>query len=168
MLPTPRWRPTARLLVVDPAHRVLLFRFRNEQGEVSWLTPGGGIHRGESVEAAAVRELGEETGHVIDEASLGPVVATRAGMWRSWRGGRLTFAADTFFLVRVDHAEVSTEGHQEIERTLITGHHWWTVDELRATTEYVSPPGLGDLTAGLLAGGAPARPARLPWRGPAT
>ena len=164
MPPIPHWRPTARLLVVDPLDRVLMFRFTNRDGGSTWITPGGGVHRGESVRAAAVRELAEETGHVVSEASLGPVVATRAGLWRSDSSGRLHFGADTFFLVRVESTEVSTDGQEEYERSLITEHRWWTVDELRSAPDRVSPPGAGDLVAGLLAKGVPARPARLRWR----
>ena len=160
----PRFRPTARLLVLDPLDRLLMFRFDNGRDGVSWLTPGGGIHRGETVEAAAVRELAEETGYLVAEADLGPVVATRGGVWRSDRSGRLVFAADTFFLVRVAHSRVNTDGHEELERSIITGHRWWTMPELRETTEYVSPPGTGDLVAALLRAGAPARPVRLPSR----
>ncbi len=160
----PRFRPTARLLVVDPRKRLLLFRFDNGRDRVSWLTPGGGIHCGETVEAAAVRELAEETGYVVTEASLGPAVATRAGIWRTDRSGRLVFGADTFFLVRVAHSLVNTDGHEELERSIITGLRWWTEDELRATSEHVSPPGVADLMASLLADGVPDRPVRLSWR----
>jgi 8-oxo-dGTP pyrophosphatase MutT (NUDIX family) len=164
MPPVPRWRPTARLLLVDPSDRVLLFRFANQDGGATWITPGGGVHRGETVTAAAVRELAEETGHVLSEAALGPVVATRAGLWRSETSGRLHFGADTFFLVRVGHSEISTDGHEEYERLAITEHRWWSAEELRSTSEQVSPPGIGDLVASLLANGGPARPARLRWR----
>jgi 8-oxo-dGTP pyrophosphatase MutT (NUDIX family) len=160
----PRFRPTARLLVIDPRQRLLLFRFDNGRDAAAWLTPGGGIHRGETIEAAAVRELAEETGYVVAEADLGPVVATRGGIWRADRSGRLVFGADAFFLVRVAHSAVSTDGHEELERSIITGHRWWTVEELRTTGEYLSPPGLADLVASLLAGGVPARPLRLSWR----
>ncbi|HEY6788143.1 MAG TPA: NUDIX domain-containing protein, partial [Trebonia sp.] len=96
MSPTPRWRPTARLFVLDPLDRLLLFRFRGGAGGVSWLTPGGGLHRGETVQAAAVRELAEETGYVVTEDDLGPIVATRGGLWRS-SSGRPVFGADTYF-----------------------------------------------------------------------
>ncbi len=160
----PRFRPTARLLVIDPRERLLLFRFDNGRDRVSWLTPGGGIHRGETVEAAAVRELAEETGYMVTEADLGPAVATRAGIWRTDRSGRLVFGADTFFLVRVAHSAVNTDGHEELERSIITGLRWWTGDELRATREHVSPPGVADLVASLLADGVPHRPFRLSWR----
>jgi 8-oxo-dGTP pyrophosphatase MutT (NUDIX family) len=163
MPPTPRWRPTARLLVFDPRGRLLLFRFARGNGLASWLTPGGGIRPGESVAEAAVRELAEETGHVVTQESLGPVVATRAGLARSWTSDRLIFAADTFFMVRVAHSAVRTDGHEEAERRLISAHHWWTADELGSTGEDISPPGLSELAAGLLAGGGPARPRRLPW-----
>ena len=59
----PRFRPTARLILLDPAGRILLFSATDPRGQV-WFTPGGGVHRGESLDAAAVRELAEETGHV--------------------------------------------------------------------------------------------------------
>jgi 8-oxo-dGTP pyrophosphatase MutT (NUDIX family) len=161
--PTPRWRPTARLFVLDPLDRLLLFRFRGGDGGASWLTPGGGLHRGETVQAAAVRELAEETGYAVTEEGLGPIVATRGGLWRS-SGGRLVFGADTYFLVRVTHPEVSTDGHEELERSLITGHRWWTVTELRETTESISPPNAVDLVVALIADGPPPSPVRLPWR----
>jgi 8-oxo-dGTP pyrophosphatase MutT (NUDIX family) len=159
----PRWRPTARLFVLDPLGRLLLFRFRGGDGRVSWLTPGGALHRDETVQAAAVRELAEETGYVVTEEDLGPVVATRGGLWRSG-SGRLVFGADTFFLIRVTHSEVSTDGHEELERSLITGHRWWTVAELRETTESISPPNAAALVAALIADGHPPHPIRLPWR----
>jgi hypothetical protein len=74
------------------------------------------------------------------------------------------FGADTYFLVRVTHPEVSTAGHQELERSIITGHRWWTIAELRETTEHINPPDTADLVATLAANGPSPRRVRLPWR----
>jgi ADP-ribose pyrophosphatase len=47
--------------------RVLLLRqWRYTVGEQLWEVPAGRIHKGEAVEAAAARELREETGHVAE------------------------------------------------------------------------------------------------------
>jgi 8-oxo-dGTP pyrophosphatase MutT (NUDIX family) len=157
----PRFRPTARLLVLDPDGRVLLFSAAGMNGRV-WFTPGGGVHRGESLEAAAVRELAEETGHVRAEADIGPLVATSAGLWPAGNG--LTFfGADSFFLVRVAGAWVDTAGQEALERSVITGHRWWTTVDLRATSDKIVPNGLADLVDGILRAGLPATPVRLAW-----
>ena len=158
----PLWRPTARLLVLDSLDRLLLFSADDPGGTV-WFTPGGGIHRGETLARAAVRELAEETGYVRAEAGLGPVIATCAGLW-SAADGRLFFGADSFFLVRVTDPVISTGGQEPLERSVITGHRWWTSNELREATEVIVPFGLPGLVARLLSEGIPGRPLRLPWR----
>ena len=151
--------------MLDPLGRVLLFSAADPDGKTWWFTPGGGVRRGETLTAAAVRELSEEIGYVCAEADLGPVVATCAGVWAvPGDDGRRYFAADSFFLLRVPEPVVDTGGQEELERSVITGHRWWTVDELRHAAGEVFPVGLGDLVAKLLADGIPARPVRLSWK----
>ena len=55
-------RPASRILLVDAAGRTLLFRFTVEGRAPFWVTPGGALDPGEPYEAAARRELLEETG----------------------------------------------------------------------------------------------------------
>jgi 8-oxo-dGTP pyrophosphatase MutT (NUDIX family) len=166
MTKTPIFRPTARILVADPEERVLLFSARGEGGSRWWFTPGGGIRAGETPAAAGVRELKEETGYDSTEAGLGPVVATSAGRWWSAEEGKLFLGAHSFFFLRVPHSRLNTDGQEDLERSVITGHRWWTVPELRTTTESIRPAAadLATLLAMLLSGEIPARPVRLPRR----
>lgn len=161
MNPTPVWRPTARILVADPEGRVLLFSAQEPGRQRWWFTPGGGVHRGETVPAAGVRELFEETGYAVTEHALGPVVATSTGLWRSG-GGTLFLGAHSFFFLRVPHATLDVSGQEDLERSMITGHRWWTVDELAAASESVAPRGLAGLMGRLLGDDVPDPPARLP------
>jgi 8-oxo-dGTP diphosphatase len=74
-----RRRASSRLLVLDPAHSLLLFHFSHARGALAgqafWATPGGGLLPGESFADAGVRELLEETGIAV--ASLGDPVYAR-------------------------------------------------------------------------------------------
>lgn len=69
-------RRTARVLLVDDADRVLLFRWPLRDGPAShcWITPGGGVEPGETLHAAAVRELREETGLDVAVGALAGTV----------------------------------------------------------------------------------------------
>jgi 8-oxo-dGTP pyrophosphatase MutT (NUDIX family) len=168
MSETPYQRRSARVLVVDDADRLLLFHYlrdhrRPELGG-DWFTPGGRFEAGEWPAAAAARELHEETGLVVTPEDLGPQVATTSGYADfGWTSGLLRAH---FFFHRTAVKEVDTSGQEEHERRQISGHRWWTLDELSSTTETVYPFGLVPLLTDLLAGRIPEKPVRLPLHHP--
>lgn len=70
-----RERLTARVLLFDVQGRILLLKGRLPNRPMhtsSWFTVGGGVEPGETLEAAALREIAEETG--FSDVELGPVV----------------------------------------------------------------------------------------------
>ena len=161
-----RIRPTARLVVLNHDRRVLLFKVqderplhKNQPGLVNyWCTPGGGVDSGETYEQAAVRELLEETGIVCPE--LGP--------WL-WTGRKILLFPDEdvefqerFFLVDAGRCSVETGGHTDYERLVLAEHRWWSLAEMRKTSETFIPRGLPDLIAPIIAGDIPAKPFLLP------
>ena len=146
-----RPRPSARLLVVDPDGRVLLFRFAFTRGplagRVFWATPGGAIEPGESFEDGARRELAEETGLVI--ADPGPQIARRQFAMRAPEGDPV-LADERYFLLRVDPFTLADAGWTDLEREVMTEHRWWTPQELAAAEEKIYPEDLVEMLAGAL------------------
>jgi 8-oxo-dGTP pyrophosphatase MutT (NUDIX family) len=145
--PEPIERAAARVLLVDRDGRVLLFRGSDStlpEAGSWWITPGGGVEEGESLAQAARREVLEETGQVLP-ADLGPVILTRTAEFR-FEAVRYR-QTESFFRVSATHSEIDYSGWTEIERRTVHTHRWWSVDELRATTETFYPEGLPDLLA---------------------
>ena len=158
-------RRSARVILVDRTDRVLLFSaaapLSNGAPRVIWVVPGGGVECDEGLVAAAARELHEETGlRVPPEQLRGPVALTRGA--KSFQGVDY-WAEEAFFFLRVSEWAVSAAGFTPLERELLTGHRWWSVDELVSTEELVFPRGLAPLLARLLVGDYPRQPVELPW-----
>jgi 8-oxo-dGTP pyrophosphatase MutT (NUDIX family) len=131
----PRVRRAARLIVLDPACRALMFRYDVPGRPPFWVTAGGECEPGESFADAARRELFEETGITADP---GPEIARMTPQFVTVEGEPVQ-ADERFFLVQVAEARVDTAGHTELERALMTQHRWFTLEELESWHEALFP-----------------------------
>lgn len=118
----PIHRDTARVIPVSPRGRVLLLRGHdpNTPTESYWFTIGGQIDPGETARGAAVRELEEEVGIVIDESDLrGPF---HHGEHAYSFGGVAYHSTSAFFTVRLEERRVQPAG---LPGEIITDARWW-------------------------------------------
>ncbi|MCE7798586.1 NUDIX domain-containing protein [Sphingobium sufflavum] len=147
-------RPAARLLVIDPDGRLLMFRFTPQDRPAFWCTPGGAVDPGETFEQAAVRELFEETGMICP---IGPQVAEMAMVFTTLEGVEVD-GEERYFLVRPADCAVRIDGHTELEQRVMQSHRWFTPDELAALDETFYPANLIALWQDQQAGPAVAKP----------
>ena len=148
-------RRTVKLLLVDPDDRLLLVHGRDSaDGAHHWYPVGGGIEDGESHHEAAAREAWEETG--VEELPAGATVWTRETHYD--HAGRSYDVHETWLRHLVAPFEPAPAQLSDLEQESIVGFRWWTADELRATTDSVFPPDLGERFAQLLVDGCPPIP----------
>jgi 8-oxo-dGTP pyrophosphatase MutT (NUDIX family) len=145
-------RNAARVVLVAGERVLLQHGFDPGRPEAGtwWLTPGGGLNDGESVEDGAVREVFEETGLRLSPAQLGPVIATRVASFEFER--RRFRQSESFFAVNVEPFTPQHHGWDEVEQRALLDHRWWTLDELRTTDETVYPSELADVVQAVLDG----------------
>ncbi|ARP72569.1 NUDIX domain-containing protein [Streptomyces pluripotens] len=152
-------RRVARVVLLDPADRILLLRGHepDDPSDTWWFTPGGGVEGVETRAQAALRELFEETG--ITGVDLGPV------LWRrrcSFPFAGLRWDQDEwYYLARTTRTAVAATGLTELERRSVAGARWWTCQELSRAHETVYPTRLAELLRTLLDEGPPASPVTL-------
>ena len=135
-----RTRRTARILLLGPDDRLLLFRYLAEGFDPFWIMAGGECDPGEDYAAGAQRELREETG--IDAQPL-PLGITREANYVY--AGEPVRAIEHFFVHRTRAAAIDTSGHTELERQAMQEHRWFTRVEIGDWPETIYPLEILDL-----------------------
>lgn len=135
-----RTRPSSRLIILSPENDVLLFNFSHKNDALSgmsyWATPGAGLELNESFEQAALRELQEETG--LKKDSAGATVASRTFPMQL-PDGETVLAEERFFIIHEGKTDVDCSGWSDNVKSVIQNYYWWTLEELRDTTQTIFP-----------------------------
>ncbi|WP_410793620.1 NUDIX hydrolase [Kribbella sp. C-35] len=114
--------PAAYVIVRREDEVLLLLRANTGYMDGHWAVPAGHVERGESVVAAAVRELKEEVGLDVDAADLAPVTAMhRTG----GNGDPIDERVDFFFM-----ASKWTGEPRLMEPEKAAGLDWYPLDKL--------------------------------------
>ncbi|MDN3294230.1 NUDIX hydrolase [Streptomyces ficellus] len=158
-LPPGGLRRVARVVLLDPADRILLLHGYepDDPSHTWWFTPGGGVEGDETREEAALRELAEETG--LTDVELGPVVWRRVCSFPF--AGRRWDQDEWYYLARTERTTVALGDLTELETRSVAGLRWWTSAELSAARETVYPTRLAELLRTLLDEGPPSTPVVL-------
>lgn len=128
-----RHRLAARVLLISPSNRLLLFKIHYRSGALAgmryWATPGGKLRAGESFEKAAVRELHEETGLKVQTVSQ--CIARKEFPWVMPDGDRV-LAVEHYFVVYANEQQLDATNWSDQEREVVSEVRWWSEEELLA------------------------------------
>lgn len=136
-------RTAARIVLLDRAGRVLLFRFEPDDRPPFWCTPGGALEPGESYAEAARRELFEECG--ID-AEPGAEILQRYAEFTTIEGVPVR-ADERYFFIRTEVTDIDTRGHTALEQRVMTRWRWFAAAELAELAEPFFPEDLAGIIA---------------------
>lgn len=133
------YRPNVGVALFRPDGRVWIGRRARTPGPRNWQLPQGGVDPGEDLQAAALRELAEETG-VHSVTVLGrtdgwltydfPPEHARTSIGRDWKGQRQVWFALRF---EGDDREINLEAHLPAEFDA------WRWGQLAETPQIVAP-----------------------------
>lgn len=148
-----RLRKAIRAILITPTAEVLLMRIRPPGlNDCFWITPGGGIEAGETIETCLRRELDEELG--LTQFDVGPLVWLREHTF-DWDHQRIR-QSEQYHVIRVERFEPKMSDANEAR--VLQQFRWWHVSELAQTEEQLTPLALAVIVSDYLRHGPPKPP----------
>ncbi|MBN1427167.1 MAG: NUDIX domain-containing protein [Anaerolineae bacterium] len=143
-------RQAVRAILLTPQREILLLRIHPPgASEHFWITPGGGIEPGETIEEGLRRELGEELG--LTEFEIGPLVWRRQHTF-DWAEERIS-QYERYYIVNTKRFEPKMR--DAVEAKTLDRFKWWPADELAKSNERLTPLSLAEIVRHYLTNGAP-------------
>ena len=154
-------REVARIVLIDATGNVLLVRYEDlvsmdPEGKSPpsyWVPPGGALRPSESYQAAAARELEEETG-LVPGIGLQVWEVQHPLIYRE----QAVIQREKYYVGRVEAVkpEVTNRTHEPILE-----HRWWSLADLLESSEMFFPRGFVKLVGEVIDGTIPSEPIRI-------
>ena len=151
-----RVRESIRAILITPTDEVLLMRIRAPgRDECFWITPGGGMESGETMDRCLKRELEEELG--LRQFDVGPLVWLRQHTF-NWGGERIR-QSERYYIVQVERFEPKMS--DAVEAQVLQQFRWWSMPELMKAEERLTPLSLATIVSQYLLRGPPDGPLEM-------
>ncbi len=140
-------RLTARaVLINNNTQKILLIKYLDRESISTtnftnglWVTPGGGLEKGEVFEDALKREIYEETG--IKTLEISNCVMGRNIFLNIADIDKNNFY-ERYYIVKTDETKIKSKKLSKQEENFIKEYKWWDPEEIKKTKETILPKSL--------------------------